>query len=117
MPIDAIDDDPKIAGYHDPSRLVTPAWVAERIGTPGLVIVESNEDPLLYDVGHLPGAGTAAALQHRIARNFRAIDQGGGNGWVDFAGKIVKAGYKFGRWLDLVFYQKLLDGPKQPVGE
>ena len=34
-----------------------------------------------------------------------------------FAGKIVKAGYKFGRWLDLVFYQKLLDGPKQPVGE
>ena len=34
-----------------------------------------------------------------------------------FAGKSVKAGYKFGRWLDLVFYQKLLDGPKQPVGE
>jgi thiosulfate/3-mercaptopyruvate sulfurtransferase len=56
MPIDAIDDDPKIAAYHDPSRLVTPAWVAERLGTPGLVVVESNEDPLLYDVGHLPGA-------------------------------------------------------------
>jgi thiosulfate/3-mercaptopyruvate sulfurtransferase len=28
----------------------------ERLGEPGLVIVESNEDPLLYDVGHLPGA-------------------------------------------------------------
>lgn len=32
----------------------------------------------------------------------------------DFAGKIVKAGYKFGRWLDLVFYQKLLSGPERP---
>lgn len=31
-----------------------------------------------------------------------------------FAGKIVKAGYKFGRWLDLVFYQKLLAGPESP---
>ncbi|MEI3479713.1 MAG: GNAT family N-acetyltransferase [Bilophila sp.] len=29
-----------------------------------------------------------------------------------FAGRIVKAGYKFGRWLDLVFYQKLLTGPQ-----
>jgi thiosulfate/3-mercaptopyruvate sulfurtransferase len=56
VPIDAIDDDPKIAGYHDPSRLVTPGWVAARLGEPGLVIVESNEDPLLYDVGHVPGA-------------------------------------------------------------
>ncbi len=31
-----------------------------------------------------------------------------------FAGRIVRAGYKFGRWLDLVFYQKLLTGPQRP---
>ena len=31
------------------------------------------------------------------------------------AGKIVKAGYKFNRWLDLAFYQKLLSGPERPV--
>ncbi len=31
-----------------------------------------------------------------------------------FAGRIVRAGYKFGRWLDLVFYQKLLTGPQHP---
>ena len=31
------------------------------------------------------------------------------------AGKIAKAGYKFGRWLDLVFYQKLLGGPREPA--
>lgn len=32
-----------------------------------------------------------------------------------FAGKITRAGYKFGRWLDLVFYQKLLAGPAHPT--
>jgi thiosulfate/3-mercaptopyruvate sulfurtransferase len=56
MPIGQYDDDPQIAEYHDPSRLVTTAWVSERLAEPGLVLVESNEDPLLYDVGHLTGA-------------------------------------------------------------
>ena len=27
------------------------------------------------------------------------------------AGVIRQAGFKFGRWLDLAFYQRLLDGP------
>ncbi len=31
------------------------------------------------------------------------------------AGVIRHAGFKFGRWLDLVFYQRLLDGPANPV--
>jgi thiosulfate/3-mercaptopyruvate sulfurtransferase len=73
MPIDARDDDSKIAGYHDPSRLVTTGWVAEHLGTPGLVIVESNEDPLLYDVGHLPGAVRIdwhTELQDPITRDY-----------------------------------------------
>ena len=30
-------------------------------------------------------------------------------------GEIRQAGFKFGRWLDLVFYQKLLSGPEHPV--
>ena len=32
-----------------------------------------------------------------------------------FAGVIKKAGFKFGGWLDLVFYQLELTGPKMPV--
>jgi thiosulfate/3-mercaptopyruvate sulfurtransferase len=36
--------------------LVTTAWLAENLDTPGLAIVESNEDILLYDTGHIPGA-------------------------------------------------------------
>jgi len=73
VPIDAIDDDPRIADYHDPSRLVTPAWVAAHLGEPGLVIVESNEDPLLYDVGHVPGAVRIdwhTELQDPVARDY-----------------------------------------------
>jgi len=31
------------------------------------------------------------------------------------AGTIRHAGFKFGRWLDLAFYQLLLDGPARPV--
>jgi phosphinothricin acetyltransferase len=30
------------------------------------------------------------------------------------AGTIAQAGYKFGRWLDLAFYQRVLDTPRQP---
>jgi len=31
------------------------------------------------------------------------------------AGTICHAGFKFGRWLDLAFYQRILDTPIQPV--
>ncbi len=31
------------------------------------------------------------------------------------AGTIRQAGFKFGRWLDLAFYQKVLAGPSDPV--
>lgn len=30
-------------------------------------------------------------------------------------GEIRHAGFKFGRWLDLLFYQRLLTGPEQPA--
>ena len=31
-------------------------WLAANLSTPGLVVVESNEDFLLYDTGHIPNA-------------------------------------------------------------
>jgi thiosulfate/3-mercaptopyruvate sulfurtransferase len=43
-------------GYAHPERLVTTEWLASHLGTPGIVVVESNEDVLLYDTGHIPGA-------------------------------------------------------------
>ena len=42
-------------GYKHPESLVSTAWVAEHLNDP-MRIVESNEDPLLYPTGHVPGA-------------------------------------------------------------
>ena len=43
-------------GYARPEALVTTAWVAEHLDDPQVRIIESNEDPLLYPSGHIPGA-------------------------------------------------------------
>ena len=50
------DTDAKLAQYAHPQRLVTTDWLAAHLGDPGLVVVESDEDVLLYDTGHIPGA-------------------------------------------------------------
>ena len=43
-------------GYVRPEVLVSTDWVASHLKDPGIRIVESNEDPLLYPSGHIPGA-------------------------------------------------------------
>ena len=43
-------------GYAQPDALVSTEWVAAHAGDPSIRLVESNEDVLLYDVGHIPGA-------------------------------------------------------------
>jgi thiosulfate/3-mercaptopyruvate sulfurtransferase len=43
-------------GYTHPEVLVSTDWVAERLEDPGIRIVESDEDLLLYEIGHIPGA-------------------------------------------------------------
>ncbi len=56
------DDSPKFQQYAHPDRLVSTDWLAARIeegsARPGgdIVIVESDEDVLLYDTGHVPGS-------------------------------------------------------------
>lgn len=50
------DPHPHFQQYAHPERLVSSSWLAARIGSPGLRIVESDEDALLYDIGHIPGA-------------------------------------------------------------
>lgn len=55
MPLSA-DTDPKLQAYAHPERLVTTDWLAEHLGDDNLVVIESNEDVLLYRTGHIPGA-------------------------------------------------------------
>jgi thiosulfate/3-mercaptopyruvate sulfurtransferase len=43
-------------GYAHPDVLVDCAWVAEHLTDPKVRLLESNEDLLLYDTGHIPGA-------------------------------------------------------------
>jgi len=51
-----VDTHAKFAEYAHPERLVSTDWVAAHLDTPGVVIVESDEDVLLYETGHIPGA-------------------------------------------------------------
>ncbi|MCS5719543.1 sulfurtransferase [Herbiconiux sp. CPCC 205763] len=53
-----VETDPseKFVGYAHPERLVSGAWLEAHLGEPGLVVVESDEDVLLYETGHIPGS-------------------------------------------------------------
>ena len=42
--------------YAHPESLVSADWLAEHLRDPSVRVIESNEDVLLYDTGHIPGA-------------------------------------------------------------
>jgi thiosulfate/3-mercaptopyruvate sulfurtransferase len=50
------DTSPEFHGFAHPERLVSAQWLEDHLGTPGLVVVESDEDVLLYETGHIEGA-------------------------------------------------------------
>ena len=56
MPIPA-DPSPTLSAYAHPERLVTADWLSANLGTPGLVIVESDEDVLFLRHRSHPGRG------------------------------------------------------------
>jgi thiosulfate/3-mercaptopyruvate sulfurtransferase len=51
-----VDSSAKFTEYAHPERLVSTDWLQAHLGTPGLVVVESDEDVLLYETGHIPGS-------------------------------------------------------------
>ena len=62
-----------MAEYVHPEVLVSTDWVAEHAHDPNVRIVESDEDVLLYDVGHVPGAIKVdwhTELQHQVVRDY-----------------------------------------------
>lgn len=50
------DPRPEFQSYANPHMLVSTEWLAQHLDHPELVVVESDEDVLLYDTGHIPGA-------------------------------------------------------------
>ena len=59
--------------YAHPEYLVDTQWVADNLNNPSVRIVESDEDALLYAIGHIPGAVQVdwfTTLQHSFRRDF-----------------------------------------------
>ncbi|MDE3189711.1 MAG: sulfurtransferase [Acidobacteriota bacterium] len=52
----AADTAEALQDYAHPERLVTTEWLAEHLDDPDVVVAESDEDVLLYETGHIPGA-------------------------------------------------------------
>jgi thiosulfate/3-mercaptopyruvate sulfurtransferase len=60
-------------GYVNADVLVSTDWVADHLNDPNVRIVESNEDPLLYPSGHIPGAvqvDWATDLNDQVRRDY-----------------------------------------------
>ncbi|MGI8968891.1 MAG: sulfurtransferase [Chloroflexota bacterium] len=65
--------DEKVKQYARPDTVVSTGWVAEHLHDAGVRIVEADEDVLLYEVGHIPGAAKLdwhTDLQDPVARDF-----------------------------------------------
>lgn len=67
------DPSPQLAQYAHPEKLVTSAWLGAKLGSPDLKVLESDEDSLLYDIGHIPTAhrvNWSADLNDSVCRDF-----------------------------------------------
>ena len=65
-------------GYAHPDVLVSTEWVEQHLNDPNVRIIESNEDPLLYASGHIPGAvhvDWTADLNDQVRRDYIQKDQ------------------------------------------
>ena len=65
-------------GYVHPDALVSTEWLAEHLDDPAIRIVESDEDVLLYDTGHIPGAVKVdwhADLNDALVRDYISAPQ------------------------------------------
>ena len=58
------DPTAKFQEYASPGRLVGTDWLAQHLSDDSVVVVESDEDVLLYDTGHIPGAVKIDWHQH-----------------------------------------------------
>ncbi len=105
--------------YVHPEVLVSTDWVAEHLEDPNVRIVESNEDPLLYTSGHLPGAveiDWTTDLNDQLVRDY--LDQRGFNELVRRCGiskdtTVVFYGDKNNWWACYAFWIFQLFGHTQ----
>jgi thiosulfate/3-mercaptopyruvate sulfurtransferase len=108
-------------GYHNPDVLVTTAWVAEHLDDPHIRVVESDEDVLLYDVGHIPGAikiDWVSDLNDPLRRDYlsrQAFEQLLSSKGIDNDSLLVFYGDKNNWWACYAFWVFQLFGHTQAV--
>ena len=124
---DSSASDPSIAkkGYAHPDVLVGTAWLAEHLSDPNLRIIESDEDVLLYETGHIPGAQKVdwhQDLNDPVQRDYVSSEQFGKllrEKGIDESTTVVFYGDKNNWWAAYAFWvfqlfgftnAKLLDG-------
>ena len=64
----------KSAAYASPEKLVSTEWLADHLDDPDVVVVESDEDVLVYYTGHIPGAVKVdwhTELNDQLIRDYR----------------------------------------------
>ena len=74
----ALQPDIAKKGYAHPEALVSTEWLAANLDDPSLRILESDEDVLLYDVEHIPGAQKIdwhADLNDPVQRDYVSREQ------------------------------------------
>lgn len=104
--------------YAHPDVLVSTDWVAEHLNEPGIRIVEVDEDVLLYEQGHIPGAVKLdwhTELQRPDVRDF--IDAEGFAGLMEEKGisndsTVVLYGDKSNWWAAYAFWFFKYNGHK-----
>ncbi len=65
-------------GYAHPEMLVSTDWLAEHLNDPDVRVIESDEDVLLYDTGHIPNAQKVdwhADLNDPVVRDYISREQ------------------------------------------
>lgn len=118
-PVIVYEEDGKVAGFatFGPFR----PWPAYKYSIEHSIYV--NKDFRKKGMGTLLMEALIAMAKERgymtliagiDADNEKSIAMHHNFGFVH-SGTIRKAGYKFGRWLDLAFYQLELEGPEQPT--
>lgn len=116
--IGLVDDDNQLLGFA--SYGTFRAWAAYKYSVEHSVYVRADQR----------GKGLGKILLHELIKKAKEqefhtligaidIDNKGSIALhekmgFEYAGTIKQAGYKFGRWLDFVFYQLVLETPKKP---
>src|SRR5436305_1908185 len=65
-------------GYANPDALVSTEWLAAHLEDPTIRTIESDEDVLLYDTNHIPGAQKVdwhADLNDPLMRDYISREQ------------------------------------------